>query len=504
MLDTLVIDSYESLLEYQALIHDLDIKMIKCEHAAIMNEDSTMLALAEEEYNSKLKEILKTIWNKIIEKIEEFIILMRKLINKFRTAFLLSKEFKTQLDNIVNHDGEIKNLNDIIFKTNKAKTYHHPIEGDAVHIKSLEKTNVAFQDSYEILSDPKAFDEKLRSSFDKVIFINKFDENMAKVVLENFSKFRKDSGNIKHSMLEKNDIINAYHVLVKFGPEWIKLFENARRKAKEQSRMVFSPNPDRHAALQASIFQRMINKGIMYIQSVMTACFKICYAIKRINLPNSNINISEEKKKILIEIEKLERKPNKQKAIKLLNWIEKLKKLFDNRKLNEGFSDELTLENLAERVIKTMLIKQVHINKLLQILDNDNNFELDLKVIERLYKNKKLKDPISRKFCYYTALISSMVLFKNGIKHKISFGSSIDIKKIAASNTIYIIHGWVKDSDGNIYESNMNEYALGELIGDRYIRLPAISVTIDDFTLSKDEYKNLIRKELIEKVQELI
>jgi len=488
----LVNDSYENLLEYQNILHDLDMKMIKCEHVCLINEDTNTLLLAEEEYMSKLKATLKTIWNKIIEKLEEFIILMRKMINKFRNTFLLSKEFKASFDSVINNQTSINSLNDIVFKKNKTNNS----DDEKIQFKSLEKNNIDYADAFKILRDPKLFDYNLKMSFSRILDLNKFDEATARKTLENFSKFKNSSDDIRYSTLTKDEIVNAYSVLVKYGPEWIKLFEKVRNEAKKQSNVVFNANPDKNATLQASIFQRMINKGIMYIQSIMTACFKVCYAIK--NVRTSKIDMYKEKEKLTTELKTLqqEQNPDRNKVTKLLVRIIKLKELSEkNKNLNEDFYEEISLDDLAKIAVGLLKVNKENIRILKEILYNDSNFNRKLEDIER-YKNNINKYIEGN--CYETAMIVSMTLFNAKIPHRISFGSPMQSRTLPILKSS-IIHGWVKDIDGNLYESNLSKPARNGLNKNNMVRLSIVSAKIDN-TITREEYRKIIERDIFAKL----
>jgi hypothetical protein len=52
---------YEAIQEANEAYHDLCMKMVKCEHAAIVNEDTSMLAEATGDFKEKVKRIAQTI-----------------------------------------------------------------------------------------------------------------------------------------------------------------------------------------------------------------------------------------------------------------------------------------------------------------------------------------------------------------------------------------------------------------------------------------------------------
>jgi len=416
----IVNDSYESLLEYQNILHNLDMKMIKCEHVCLINEDTDTLLLAEEEYMSKLKDTLKTIWNKIVEKLEEFIILMRKMINKFRNTFLLSKEFKASFDSVINNQASINSLNDIVFKRNKTTS----IEGEKIQFKSLEKNNIDYADAFKILRDPKLFDYNLKISFNRILDLNKFDEDTARKTLENFSKFKNSSDDVRYSTLTKDEIVSAYSVLVKYGPEWINLFEKVRNEAKKQSNVVFNANPDKNVALQASIFQRMINKGITYIQSIMTACFKVCYAIKNVNVVKNSNNVNEKINELKKEYEDI-KSSKLNKFEKLVSFIEKIKTL-RNSLLNRvnGLDSRIVKENVDSFSNKV----EECIGELDKLLDDANTRLSDLDNAIEEFKSR-LKDDLRRSRLSETEVSE---LFKTG---------NIDNNRVLLSVLYYFCYG---------------------------------------------------------------
>jgi len=55
---------YEAILEANETYHNLCMKMVKCEHTCIVNEDAQMLTLAEAEFIEKAKATAKQLWEK--------------------------------------------------------------------------------------------------------------------------------------------------------------------------------------------------------------------------------------------------------------------------------------------------------------------------------------------------------------------------------------------------------------------------------------------------------
>jgi len=266
---------------------------------------------------------------------------------------------------------------------------------------------VTSRDAFIILSDPETFNNKLVESLNTILETKEFNETTAKQALENFSKFKNSKHTSKYSKLTKNEIVNTYNVLTKYAPEWIGLFEKLRNEAKQKSRLVFNTNPDRNAAFQASIFQRMINKGIMYIQSIMTACFKVCYAIKNVNVTNYDTNIVNDLNRFKDTFNKIKNTKDILKQGKFLKkFIEKLiqykKQLIAQNNIKNEDTEITSIEGLKDEYSDKDITHK-------SILGYINFLDNLIKKSTILYKQKKQAVDYVVRECVIKELVKSNV-----------------------------------------------------------------------------------------------
>jgi len=270
--DTLMSESYENLIEYQNEMHELDMKMIKCEHTCIVNEDSNMQMLAEEEYNSKLAATFRAIWNKIVIKIQEFIIFISKQINKFRIRFKIKN----------NNIPTANMINDALKKSKKVDTKNH--------------LNNNIEINSKIIEDPENFATLLKNTISKLEGLLKnedstslkqaYDDIKDNIGLRN-SKFT--SGRVHK--LDDKIITNAYKIIhdKSYVDGWMKLLNEAKAIAKKQSSMM-NVVKNSESTANATWFQRLINLIILDIQTAIKGCVKICYTVDSIIYKNDNAN----------------------------------------------------------------------------------------------------------------------------------------------------------------------------------------------------------------------
>jgi hypothetical protein len=294
-LDTLVNESYEYLIEYQDTIHELNMKMIKCEHTAIVNENSDMMMLAEEEYKFKVSSAAKAIWNKIVILIQNCIIEITKVIQFCRQKF---KQFATPgyLQSIKKASQNRQDRKDDIEKAKQ------DAESDNRFIFIMEGLDIQFtlersepvMMSLAILNNPEDFTNAINETIKELVELkNKgFDKTKGNDIANNLknaiaddmyggdgselnkrlyehNKYKKDS-----VMLTNKHILNAYDLLTKHSQKWIQVLNTAKAEAKKEASMG-SVIKDSDTAMSATYFQRTINKCIMFVQKLMSGCITI-------------------------------------------------------------------------------------------------------------------------------------------------------------------------------------------------------------------------------------
>jgi len=278
VLDNLMNESYEYLLEFQQEMHELDMKMIKCEHHCIVNEDSNMMMLAEEEYKNNVTAALKAIWNKIVVMVQNCIIAINKAINKFRMRFKVSNTLKQtakEAARMINDPSTYTTYGKVSSKDEKEKGL-----GGVVKLKK------EIYMSMSILKDPKGFTNKINSTIDelKKLKNDNFDNKKAKEILDNMTEYysdKLDGANIHEtrSLVNAEHVVSAYTIISEYGPQWIKSLEIARNEAKTRLSDIAK---DAKSTADATYFQRIINSCIFAIQKIITNCFKICYTVEAV------------------------------------------------------------------------------------------------------------------------------------------------------------------------------------------------------------------------------
>jgi len=264
-LDNLVNESYEYLLETQNYIHELDMKMIKCEHHCIVNEDTDMMMLAEEEYSSKLAATVRAVWNKIVIKIQEFIISISNTINKFRT--------RSKIKN--NVAPSASKINEILRKSKKVHGDRNYLNGYSIELNE------------RALKDPEGFTSLLNKTITKLEgLLRDNDSTMLKDAYEDIRTtigLRNGSWTSGSTMrLDSEIVTNAYEIIYNeyYSKQWIDVLKKAKEMAKKQANMSnIAKNPE--SAANATWFQRLINLIILDMQKTISGCIKICYIVEK-------------------------------------------------------------------------------------------------------------------------------------------------------------------------------------------------------------------------------
>ena len=272
----LVTESYENLLEFQETIYELDMKMIKCEHSCIVNENTEMLILAEEEYKNNVSAAIKAIGNKIILMIQKAIIAINNAIAKFKKRFKFSSSLQSDIKRVIEKLSEkneyTKYTSAEINRVNKNK------------IDDLNQLKKAIRLNINVLNNPSGFEGKLKEAIITLKGFKdseeKFDMSKAREVLEDLKKYGSDTEITKeHIKIDGNLVINAYNMIETYGPEWIRILNDTKREADTKFRQVFT---DSKSTANATYFQRIVNSMIIAIQKIITGCFKICFAVNRL------------------------------------------------------------------------------------------------------------------------------------------------------------------------------------------------------------------------------
>jgi len=255
-IDNLVNESYEYLLEFQQEMHELDMKMIKCEHHCIVNENYNLLEEAEDEYDNSFIDKIKKLWDKIVTFVQEFIIKIRKILMKLIERF---KKLKNRLKNIV---------------------FKEAVE-ETKNIKEIRISHVA----YGLIKD--------RIELPIEDWMNELKDGLANNSNRNAEYFKKSNEIILRSIkslnrsaydgymtidINKELVLNAEIMLNNYCPKWIKSLENANMYFKKESRKSFFKRNDYHCAIYC---QKIVNTSIIEIQKFMSACIRICYAAEK-------------------------------------------------------------------------------------------------------------------------------------------------------------------------------------------------------------------------------
>jgi len=116
-MNELINKSYENLLEAQDSIYELEMKMIKCEHVALINEDVVMLEEAENDFKSRIKEIIKKMVSKFLEFIEEVRVKWSKFMANIARRFLDEIVYREMIASVkeeeITAEIDISNITDI-------------------------------------------------------------------------------------------------------------------------------------------------------------------------------------------------------------------------------------------------------------------------------------------------------------------------------------------------------------------------------------------------------
>jgi len=266
-INDIVNDSYEFMLETQQYLQELDMKMIKCEHIAIVNEDSNMITLAESEYKLKISEVVRNIWNKILVLLGNVIIEFNNFIIKARTAFsqtkFITKQIEVQAKSYKEKFGDDHTGYDLLIDIwkgiKKNKKYRHTIENprtllDLLNDSKKEFTNFNSEEANKLLNRLKIFEDKNLNDQD-LNYNFKFDFD-----------FEKDKY-----------FTGCYDIITEYGSKWIDVLKSMRTEANKKAKNKTEyDEKDRHEAITCQLIinncitflQKIISQSISYLNSV--------------------------------------------------------------------------------------------------------------------------------------------------------------------------------------------------------------------------------------------
>lgn len=223
---------YEAAIEANDQYHDLCMKMIKCEHVAIVNENQSMLAEADESFKVKLKKILDNLLKKFLA-----------FIDKIKTEW--SKLWSAVLSKFVN-PTKLKNLQ---FNAAAITTKISIDKTTMVIVKKL------YENAVNIGSNEERFIEMANS-----LKNNKFD---------------------KTKVIDPPDVKFAYEFL-KDRPKMIEELEKLKTNAKNKYKEDLQSGGDKSAGrLLLAQYSSAVNKIIVRINSCTLDAVKICRAASK-------------------------------------------------------------------------------------------------------------------------------------------------------------------------------------------------------------------------------
>jgi len=284
--------------------------------------------------------------------IEKFIIEIRRFINNIKTKLLIKKDFKEKLKKIseLMHTNDSSFTTEFKFKNNKYESGYTNKEGE--NISKLNTGNLRLTEwDIDVILNNDAYDETIRDTFGK---LTSGDNEAAKKALEIFDSFspdkKPDSGKALYYRTKgfSKLIINAYETMEK-APKWIELLERCREDAKKKARLIGSE--DVKSTADATYYQRTINKGIMHIQKIMNACFKILFTLEKVDFVDKTSEVKREK---MIKDAEEYAKQTKTKTDKEVEELEKIRQKMKNQytnpnaKSSKEFSSDIKkdIENL--------------------------------------------------------------------------------------------------------------------------------------------------------------
>jgi len=173
---------YEAVLEANEAFHDISMKMIKCEHYCIVNEDANMLSEAEEQAKKSFKEVIANLLRKVKEALVNFKNFMMEQLAKL--GKLIARAFKSAVSGVTKLVGGIKGLKkarkdvETIISWN---TMEDMLDSDFESDSYNEAEEVAGEDvdAKQAVIESKGIFEKLKAAISKLNFFKANAEKAA-------------------------------------------------------------------------------------------------------------------------------------------------------------------------------------------------------------------------------------------------------------------------------------------------------------------------------------
>jgi len=151
---------YEAILEANEAYQDLCIRMIKCEHTAIVTENATLLAEAEQSFGQRVKKIAQTLLAKFIAFVDRvraewsklWSSVLTSLVDKEKTRYMAENASKNNITVEADIEG-IKGIMDIFNNAGKISTNNE---------------EAAMEDITELFNKVKTFAEHQKKGAKKV------------------------------------------------------------------------------------------------------------------------------------------------------------------------------------------------------------------------------------------------------------------------------------------------------------------------------------------------
>lgn len=149
-------DLYEAILEANEEYHNICMKMVKCEHHCIVNEDTVMLREAEEAANKSLEKSKENLLQTILRKIREFGGWLRKKLSNIGNALrkipsTISgkiKGNKKKIEKAAKDSETVAKANSVEDAKDVAANSTSSVSSDGYKMSDAEKEKWSTMDSY--------------------------------------------------------------------------------------------------------------------------------------------------------------------------------------------------------------------------------------------------------------------------------------------------------------------------------------------------------------------
>jgi hypothetical protein len=235
---------YEAVLEANEAYHDICMKMVKCEHVAIVNENTELLAEAEGDFKAKVKKVLDTLLAKFMAFIDRVKAEWSKL-----WASVLSKLVSTE---------KVKFMKEVLDSSPTVNLTCH-----------LEGLRVITNKTFPAIAALKP--EELMS------FSGVLNEFKVKYFLSVDGSSAAGGKGGKSTTISSGDVDMAVEFLEK-RPQMIKTLESLRRTGKEMYKRDAIDNNTKADSLAIAKYSSLCSKLISFINSFTVDAVKICRA----------------------------------------------------------------------------------------------------------------------------------------------------------------------------------------------------------------------------------